>query len=245
MIAEGTTSGRAKPPGEASHLSSRGAAADSSPQRELWVRAGNVCESRRGDTRFSAAPLGLAHRGSPTPGSRPGLLSSAPPVLQRLRPSSSTGRAKPPGEPPQGQLLTTRLLVGSRRSTGANSGRARHSVRALRSPTVPDAIGLRRRAEDCPPYHLRSRAEKHRTSTAGRTLKASARGLPGRSGRNRSQAIRRFPTQSSVRKRCRPEGRAPKTSPGRAVPHPFHPRDLWAVSSIPFTTSRPFVFIRG
>ena len=214
MIAEGTTSGRAKPPGEPSHLSSRGAAADSSPQRELWVRAGNVCESRRGDTRFSAAPLGLAHRGSPTPGSRPGLLSSAPPVLQRLRPSSSAGRA-------------------------------RHSVRALRSPTVPDAIGLRRRAEDCPPYHLRSRAEKHRTSTAGRTLKASERGLPGRSGRNRSQAIRRFPTQPSVRKRCGPEGRAPKTSPGRAVPHPFHPRDLWAVSSIPFTTSRPFVFIRG
>ena len=224
---------------------SRGAAADSSPQRELWVRAGNVCEPRRGDTGFSSAPPGLAHRGSPTPGSQPGLLSSAPPVLRRPWPSSSTGRAKPPGEPPHGRLLPPRHLAGSLRLTGAITGRARHYVRAVESPAVPDAMDLRRRAEDCPPYLLQSSSGEHPTSTWKRTLKASERGFPGRSGRNRSQAIRRFPTQPSVRKRCGPQGRAPKTPPDRPVPPPFHPRDLWAVSSIPFTTSCSFMSIRG
>ena len=210
MNLPGTSAGRAKHP----IRSSRGAAADSSPQRELWVQAGNVCEPRTGDKRFSAAPPGLAQPGSPTPGSRPGLLSSAPPVLRQTRPSSSTGRA-------------------------------RHSVRAVGSPAVPDAMGLRRRAEDCPPYHLRSRSGEHPTSTGKRAFKASERGLPGRSGRNRSQAIRRFPTQPSVRKRCGPEGRTPKTSPDHPVPHPCHPRDLWADVSPLFTTSCSFVFIRG
>ena len=240
-----TSAGRAKPPGEPYCRSNRRAAADSSTLRELWVQAGNVCEPRRGDRSFSSAPPVLVPFAHSTPGSRPGLLSSAPPVLRRPAPSSITGRAKPPGEPPHGPLLTIQHLAGSLRSTGANSGRARHSVRAAESPGVPDAMGLRRRAEDCPPYLLRSHSGENPTSTGKRTLKPSERGLSGRSGRNRSEAVRRFLAQTAAWTRCGPEGRAPKTPPDHPVPHPFHPRDPWAVLNFPFPASCSFVSIVG
>ena len=227
---------------DGSRHASRRAAADSSPQRELWVRAGNASELRRGDRGFSSAPPELNHPDSPTPGSRPGLLSAAPPVLSRPAPPSITGKAKPSGEPPHGRLLTTRHLAGSPGSSGTHRGRARHSVRAVGSPGVPDPMGIRRRAEDCPPCLLLSSSGKHRTSIGTRARMSSERGLPGRSGRDRSEPVRRSFSRASAWTRCGPEGRAPKTSPDGAIPHPCHPQ---AVSSILFTTSCSFVSIRG
>ncbi len=155
---------------------SRGAATDSSPQRELWVQAVNVRESRRGDTRFSSAPPELTHRGSRSPGSRPGLLSSAPPVLSP--PRTSTGRAKPPGEPPHGWVLTMWHLAGSQRSTGAK----RRCRRSRPFSTARPAAAWREPA----------------------------------------------PYQRQVR-----------------VPHPFHPRDLWAVFLAYSVHPCPFVLLRG
>jgi hypothetical protein len=69
---------------------SRGAATDRSPQRELWVGQRNGIEPRRGGRNVSVAPPGLARSTAPTPGSRPGLLSDAPPVL-RTEPASRRG----------------------------------------------------------------------------------------------------------------------------------------------------------
>ncbi len=230
---------------DGSRHTSRGAAADSSPQRELWVCGGNACEPRRGDRRLSSAPPELNHPDSPTPGSCPGLLSSAPPVLRRPAPSSITGRAKPPGEPPCGRLLNLKHLAGSPVSSATRPGRVRHSVRAAGSTGVLDPMGIRRRAEDCPTYLLLSSAGKYRTSIGTRARMTSERGLPGRSGQDRSEAVRRFLERTSPWTRCGPEGRAPKTPPDGAVPHPCHTRDPWAVFSIPFITSFPFVTSGG
>ncbi len=198
---------------------SRSAATDRSPQRELWVGRRIGTKPRRGDRIVSVVPSGLGVLGnSLSHSSRCGLLSSAPPVLSRPRPSSSRGRAKPPAEPHRGRLLTIRHLAASLVSSGTHRGRARHSERAVGSTGVPNTTGIRRRAEDCPPYLPWSSAGKHRTLSVNRTRRPSERGR---------------------------EGRAQKTSPDGAVRHPSHPRDLRAVFSIPFTTSCSFMSIRG
>ncbi len=154
---------------------------------------------------------------------------------------TTSGRAKPPGEPPCGRLLNLKHLAGSPASSGTHRGRARHSVRAVGSTGVPGPLGIQRRAEDCPPYLVPSSSGKHRTSTGARARIPSERGLSGRSGRDRSEAARRSLVRTSAWTRCGPECRAPKTSPNGGSPHPWHPRDLWAA----FATSCSFVPIRG
>ena len=89
-----------------------------------------------------------------------------------------TGQFPPPGDKRVGRLWGQQETVrrygadgpmpfristtGYLKSTSAigraspAGGRARHSVRAMELSDVPDPVGNRRRAEDCPPYLTRS-----------------------------------------------------------------------------------------